>query len=158
METKTCTSCKVEKPVEHFNYQNQTKGIRQSLCKPCRKQYMVAYYGDKNESKYKSYIQKQTEKCTDRRNDVCIKLLKYLSDKKCEICGFNDIRALEFDHINPNEKNDTISNLLYAKMNWDAAVEEMKKCRILCSNCHSIHTAEQQGHRKMRLAKYFQNK
>jgi len=32
--------------------------------------------------------------------------------------------------------------MLSSVMNWDKIFEEIKKCRILCSNCHRIKTKE----------------
>jgi len=60
----------------------------------------------------------------------------------CSICGYKEhTDALHFDHINPKEKKREIS-----KMHTCSRTElkkEIKKCRILCANCHAVHTAKQ---------------
>ncbi len=80
-------------------------------------------------------------------------LYTYLSDKRCEECGFDDIRVLDFDHTNPEEKRFSIARAINECYAWDEIVVEIKKCRILCSNCHRIRTAEQFNWRKWRVGR-----
>ena len=58
---------------------------------------------------------------------------------KCCICGYNKcLSALEFHHLNPEEKDFTISK--NAHIAFEKALEEAKKCILVCSNCHrEIH-------------------
>ena len=58
---------------------------------------------------------------------------------KCQICGYNKCNeALEFHHINPNEKEMALSNNLILK--WEDVLNELKKCICVCANCHrEIH-------------------
>ena len=57
---------------------------------------------------------------------------------KCTKCGFNHPAALDFHHENPAEKEYAISKLISNKR-FKTAVEEVKKCIVLCANCHRIH-------------------
>ena len=64
-------------------------------------------------------------------------------EEGCQICGYNEHpRALQFDHINPAEKLFTIAGLLTCSM--DKLLTELEKCRVLCANCHSIHSWQEQ--------------
>lgn len=67
-----------------------------------------------------------------------IALVKQLGGK-CSKCGFaGHPSALHFHHIDPKEKNYSInSNKLIAK----DRLNEVKKCILLCANCHSIQHA-----------------
>ena len=76
------------------------------------------------------------------------KLTEYMKDKSCEICGENRRPTLDFDHIDPTQKFDNIANMIKRRFTWDKILLEIEKCRILCSNCHRVHTAEQLGHYK----------
>lgn len=61
-----------------------------------------------------------------------IKTKKY--DGKCAKCGYSRcVSALEFHHIDPSKKDTIISSdsITLAK-----AIEESKKCVLICSNCH----------------------
>lgn len=59
---------------------------------------------------------------------------------KCAICGYHkNIQALEMHHINREEKEFTFANA-NKYHNWEDISEEMKKCILLCCNCHrEIH-------------------
>jgi 5-methylcytosine-specific restriction endonuclease McrA len=58
---------------------------------------------------------------------------------KCQNCGYNkNLYALEFHHINPEEKDAQLSNL-FTRAGWDKIHKEVIKCKLLCSNCHKEH-------------------
>jgi len=69
----------------------------------------------------------------------------------CQNCGFwkdNCYRFFEFDHIDIKEKLDKIANLVRDdKWNIEQLLEECKKCRLLCRNCHTIHSSNQRAQR-----------
>jgi hypothetical protein len=62
----------------------------------------------------------------------------FKSTLKCSKCGFDHIAALDFHHEDPSTKlgnvHRFVSNGQFAK-----AYEEIKKCIVLCANCHRIH-------------------
>lgn len=60
---------------------------------------------------------------------------------KCEMCGYNRSQsALSFHHKDPKQKDFTVCSGLSRKMNIDDLLKEVKKCRLVCSNCHhEIH-------------------
>ena len=78
----------------------------------------------------------------------------YKIKKGCELCGYNKHpRALCFDHIDPSEKHPLTKNGHHKSMKtggmWQLThpdiplktmVDEWRKCRILCSNCHMEQT------------------
>ena len=57
---------------------------------------------------------------------------------KCVKCGYNkSVKALEFHHLNPNEKDFTISGKSWS---FERLKNEVDKCILVCSNCHiEIH-------------------
>lgn len=60
---------------------------------------------------------------------------------KCSVCGYSKYQgALEFHHINPSEKEDTIANLINELQTLEQMKNELNKCILVCSNCHKeIH-------------------
>jgi hypothetical protein len=55
---------------------------------------------------------------------------------KCEICGYNRcVYALEFHHVDKNKKSFGLSSGGIAR-SWKRVLNEIKKCVLLCSNCH----------------------
>ena len=114
METKICTKCGKELPLDQFNWRDKTKGTRRADCKQCHSGYMKAKYQEKKET-----IQ-----------DIKAEL-------KCQKCGYDKCaEALDFHHINPEEKEDRIARMISNNYSLDKIKEEMKKCIVLCSNCH----------------------
>ncbi|KKK60210.1 hypothetical protein LCGC14_3026660, partial [marine sediment metagenome] len=57
----------------------------------------------------------------------------------CQICGYNkNYGALGFHHKNPCEKDIRWKKL--RTMSEDKVLKELKKCILLCTNCHiSVH-------------------
>jgi hypothetical protein len=77
-----------------------------------------------------------------------IKSMLYLSSKGCEECRERDPRKLEYDHIDPSEKKRGVSRYITDGYSWSSDIlrAEIRKCRILCANCHRVHTIKQQGY------------
>lgn len=59
---------------------------------------------------------------------------------KCCICGFNQFQeALEFHHVNPNEKEFGITSATTTRA-IEIQLAELRKCICVCANCHrGIH-------------------
>ena len=79
-------------------------------------------------------------------------LMKELGGK-CEDCGIEDERVLDIDHIDPEKKikipkhRYTMSSRLVA---WN---REKNNLRILCANCHRIHTWKQRDFANLDVVK-----
>jgi hypothetical protein len=58
----------------------------------------------------------------------------------CVDCGNKDWRVLEFDHVNREDKKNSISRLIANNANIKTLKKEVKKCVIRCANCHRIKT------------------
>lgn len=59
----------------------------------------------------------------------------YVLGGKCQICGYDRcITALEFHHVNPEEKEMEFSG--NTNRSWEATRKELQKCILLCANCH----------------------
>lgn len=72
-----------------------------------------------------------------RRKSNLIKVF----NSKCCICGFDKFQqALEFHHVNPEEKEFQICGSNAITKALEKQLIEMKKCILVCSNCHKgIH-------------------
>jgi len=56
---------------------------------------------------------------------------------KCAICRYNKCsRALVFHHIDPDKKDFGLS-VRGLTRSWEKVKAELKKCILLCSNCHA---------------------
>lgn len=67
---------------------------------------------------------------------------------KCTECGYNKyICSLDVHHVDPSIKDSNFSS--WRNWSWKRAVIELKKCILLCSNCHhALH-----GGHKLAVAK-----
>lgn len=91
---------------------------------------------------YKDKNYTHTEKRTRKNREFTSRVKRMYG---CANCGYKSHpAALHFDHINRKEKQGVVSNLVNgtrAKLK-----DEMRKCRILCANCHAIKTYEEKEH------------
>jgi|TARA_R100000655_G_scaffold21572_2_gene44144 hypothetical protein len=63
----------------------------------------------------------------------------------CIACGESNPIVLEFDHVDPKTKRNSVSNMATHGYSIEAIEKEIEKCVILCANCHRIKTAKQQN-------------
>lgn len=65
-----------------------------------------------------------------------------MKEVPCADCGGTfGYWCMDFDHVSPEEKIDTVSNLLKYGT-WQQVLDEIEKCEIVCSNCHRTRTRE----------------
>lgn len=92
----------------------------------------------KNKSSDSEFREKINEQYNERRSKTQDFLRTYKLSKGCKDCGYKKHHAaLEFDHIT-GEKEFNVCNAKSIKQ----AKEEIKKCEVVCSNCHKIRTFE----------------
>ena len=60
--------------------------------------------------------------------------------KGCAQCGYKKHpAALHFNHIDPTKKIGDVSKM----KTWETVKREMRKCEVLCANCHAIKTVSE---------------
>ena len=76
---------------------------------------------------------------SNRRRKIKEMAIEYKGGK-CIVCGYDRcIAALEFHHLNPEEKDFSIASSGTTK-SWDRIKNELDKCICVCANCHrEIH-------------------
>lgn len=82
-----------------------------------------------------SKLYKTLQKSRNKRKEEMV----YVMGDCCQICGYNKcIKALEFHHIDPKEKDFSFNKA--ESKSWTITCEELKKCILVCANCHrEIH-------------------
>lgn len=97
-----------------------------------------ALYKSGNRERWKC-LKCQTEATQKRRDKLKVMAVAYKGGV-CQCCKYNKyIGALEFHHINPDEKDFGISVKGYTR-SWENNKKELDKCVLVCSNCHKeIH-------------------
>lgn len=57
---------------------------------------------------------------------------------RCSACGYSRCSdALQFHHLDPAKKDFTIGQVRANPTSWTAIVDELRKCVMLCSRCHT---------------------
>jgi hypothetical protein len=114
-----------------FYNNKQAMDGKQSYCKSCAIEKSKRDYKDNNR---KTVFVERAKK----RRQLCIAVVNLVKkDNGCP-CGEKEICCLDFHHPEPN-KDKGISCLVKQKSKRKL-MEEMKKCAVVCSNCHrKIH-------------------
>lgn len=60
---------------------------------------------------------------------------------KCIVCGESTAVCLDFHHENEKDKEHNISKMVKNGLSKRKILEELKKCKCLCSNCHRKYHA-----------------
>jgi Mor family transcriptional regulator len=73
---------------------------------------------------------------------------------KCEICGELKLWNLCFHHKNKEDKEEDINYLRSSKVRFSELMVELKKCQLVCQNCHrEIHKLQDNINKRQRLNK-----
>lgn len=134
---KTCSKCNVEKDFSDFRTNKTKKDGFQHYCKVCDKEAQRNWY-QKNKQRL---IAKAKIKNISFRENIQKYLLEILNKSSCIKCGETDILVLEFDHLHSKEFD--ISQSANKYKSFSEIEQEIKKCQILCANCHRKKTHEQ---------------
>lgn len=126
---RKCKKCLIDKEETHFSFRNKNTGSLQSYCKECQKLERKEHYG-----KNKSYFLHRNRKSRARKT-------KYLIDLRnstpCADCNKQyPYYIMDFDHIE-NKIRPVTQMICYS---WRLLKSEIKKCEIVCANCHAART------------------
>lgn len=113
---------------EHNNRKLHSRLDQECICKECGRVYIY--------KRNKGHTKDRCNACgTHNRNRLIKERAVNLKGGSCQICGYNRcLRALTFHHINEAEKSFQISG--NTNKSWARIEEELKKCILLCHNCH----------------------
>lgn len=139
MDTKYCSTCKVDKLVERFDKNAARKDGLQAKCKSCRTEYNKIWY-QKNTALQKSRIKISKDK---RLSERCL-YVDGIKTVPCLDCnGTFDPVCMDFDHVRGLKLFDVSVGV--RNKAWQEVLDEIDKCEIVCSNCHRIRTKNRRG-------------
>lgn len=122
METKICSKCGIEKPINEYHKNGFDRNGNQKYrgyCKICANKRESQRYWEKKE-----YIDAQRTECAK--------------------CGDTRSYILDFHHRDPENKDFTIGKM--KKGAKQILQNEINKCVCLCANCHrEFHHLEKIG-------------
>lgn len=129
METKICSKCQLEKPIDDFRWKNKSKNLKHSQCKECQKTQEKQHYQESIAR------QESVRKTADGQKTINIKLVEQAKSNGCKKCGEKRLYVLDFHHRDGDEKIATINRMIKSASAETLAIE-LKKCDVLCANCH----------------------
>lgn len=112
------------------------------LCRYCNVRYPEKDFGVAATMPNKVYRRHKCRYCYRETKRLLVKrrrawIEEYKRQRKCSKCGITDFRVLDFHHNGISEKDFNISDFRY-KAGLERLKEEIKKCELLCANCHRI--------------------
>ena len=125
---KICIKCDKEKTEKEFSWKLKTENLRHNICKECKRNVDNNYY--KNSSKRRKSIRSRALLGYRYLTEYVQRLKKF---GKCKNCGEKRWYVLDFHHI--KGKDNSISYIQHTG-SIELLKKELKKCVLLCSNCH----------------------
>lgn len=106
------------------------------MFKICKHHGFTDYALRKNGNRYQWRCKQCAVEAVTKRRRKVKRLLIEAAGGKCQRCGYDKCdAALQFHHKNPKEKSFAISAKQFIALK--KGLEEIKKCDLLCANCHA---------------------
>lgn len=136
LQAKTCTHCSKTK---HYSDFNKKRNGLDSWCRTCRSDYWKTYYADP--IKKKQHIVKNISRTKKQREEIR-DVLRSLKEAVCEDCKKKyPYWVMQFDHLpSKGKKNFNVSKFAMKGHSLRKVLEEVKKCDVVCANCHADRT------------------
>jgi len=101
-----------------------------------------AKHAEYSRKHYETNYTVRRKQLNDRKKTLKKEWDEYKKTLSCTACGFNHPAALDFHHEDPTTKLDSVNQFI-SNGQFKKAYEEIKKCIVLCANCHRIHHHDQ---------------
>ena len=129
---KECRVCFVQKPKTEFNKHNKRKDGLQLKCRDCSNRMSKEHF-NLNKEYY-------NEKARLFRNTVK-DIIGKLKSGPCKDCRVSyPPYVMQFDHIDPKKKTEVVSSMINRGCSLEKIKSEIKKCDLVCANCHAERT------------------
>ena len=128
---KRCIGCNNTLDPSCFYRNNNTKDKLSTRCKECTRIGNLAARHRRQEH-YSSVA-------LARRRERADKYAAWKATQSCKFCKENAACCLDLHHLNPQEKEQAIGDIM-STWSWARLTKELAKCIVVCRNCHAkIH-------------------
>ena len=125
---KNCTKCNQLKELTEFYKSSRMKDGLQSSCKVCNDAFTKASRAAKPD--------KYRERRKELRGEYREVFVEWKKQQKCLLCVEDEVSCLDLHHLDPSEKEIAVSTAS-SVWTWTKLQTEIKKCVVLCRNCHA---------------------
>jgi hypothetical protein len=143
---RRCGRCAEHKPTSDFAWRRKGRGQRDNYCRTCRAAYKQEHYRLHQERYVANAVQRKRALIAERMEY----LVEFFRSRPCVDCGEPDPLVLEFDHLGP--KNFNIATNI-GNRKWQAILDEIATCEVVCANCHRRRTALRAGFARVTAAR-----
>ena len=102
--------------------------------KEYNKNYHKKWYADGENKTRRKRQAIENQKISRNRNYAF--LFKFKEKHGCESCSERRPQCLDFHH-HEGEKENNLSRMANNACSLETLIEEIKKCKVLCKNCHA---------------------
>ena len=97
------------------------------------------YFADKHQERMKDVKRKKEfiKVKKDRRERLSLFIQAIKAAQFCANCGETDPICLDFHHKDPKKKKFSIANSPRLGHSEEVIFKEIKKCVVICKNCHA---------------------
>jgi hypothetical protein len=135
---KACGRCRRLLPLSDFAWRRKARGQRDNYCRTCRAAYKQEHYAAYRERYIANALLRKQAIVAER----AAYLVEFFRERPCVDCGEADPRVLEFDDLGAKSFN--IAKGVRDRR-WQAVLDEIAKCDVVCANCHRRRTALRVG-------------
>jgi hypothetical protein len=129
----------------HKGRTEPTGSGQDTYCQPCRAAYKREHYAANRERYIANAHRRKQAIALERAGH----LVEFFRERPCVECGETDPMVLEFDHL--GDKSFNIAKGLRTH-SWQAVLDEIAKCEVVCANCHRRRTAHRGGFARAAVA------
>lgn len=114
----------------------------QKFCDYCKRYHPKSFFGIALTKNSKIYRRRKCSNCYKLTKKKLIEkylawLNIYKSKRGCIRCKIKDPRILDFHHKNESDKKFTLGTFRRS-VGFNQIQNEVKKCEVICANCHRI--------------------
>lgn len=148
---KACRICKLQKDETEFYLRKDTgnPNLRRRTCKQClaerNRLNLEADGGEANRLKCQAYYNAHRQETAEYNHEQVVLKRRMIADAKakpCTDCGREYPHyVMDFDHVpGRGQKVAGVSRMVNGSYSVASVEAEIKKCDLVCSNCHRIRT------------------
>lgn len=126
---KPCSKCGLVKPLSDYYKCSRLKSGYHAACKKCM--------DDMNRASRKKNPELYKQINKDQQDYNLAVFTAWKSKQKCLCCPEDRYQCLDLHHLDPNEKEGHIAELVRG-WTWKRLEKELEKCVVVCRNCHAF--------------------